>query len=223
MSKPFAYEDRLLAWVDLLGWTALVDLSASDEAARLLVGKAIDVLEHGAYLQRASEDGARQFGKKYDAGAKYSFVSDTFILSVPANATSAPYFTGGVSDICCKLLDLGLPTRGALVLGKLVHDGNRIYGPIVAQAAGLEKDVAKVPRIVVTVEASACLSQFVTFARDTDGHEYLDVLRPRVLNDPASLEPMLQFAQSKIADPKNGEKYRWLAAYIARSQADVGS
>ncbi len=228
MAKPAPgpeYEDRLLGFVDILGWTRLVERSLSDQTSRDLVARGVDVIESGMGLQRASAAGAA-LGKKYDADARYTFISDTFIMSTPAKSTNAPYFTMGLADVCCQLLELGLASRGAIVVGKLVHDGNRVYGPILAPAAHLEKCEAVFPRILVTPEASAVLSQFASFKRDADGREYLDVLNRRVLNqDHASLEVMLKHAQRNLEAARGNErvepKYIWLGAYIRRAQAEV--
>jgi hypothetical protein len=228
MAKPatgLEYKDRLLGFVDILGWTQLVERSLSDEPSRDLVTRGVDVIESGLGIQRASAAGA-VLGEKWNADARYTFISDTFIMSTPAKSTNAPYFTMGLADVCCRLLELGLASRGAIVVGKLVHDGNRVYGPILAPAAHLEKCEAVVPRILVTPEASAVLSQFASFKRDADDREYLDVLHGRVLaQDHASLEVMLEHAQRNLEAARGDErvepKYDWLVAYIRRAQAEL--
>lgn len=86
------YEDRLVSFVDILGWTRLVGRSLSDLPSRDLVARGVDVIESGLGIQRASAAGA-VLGKKHDADARYAFISDTFILSTPAKSTNMPYFT----------------------------------------------------------------------------------------------------------------------------------
>lgn len=219
------YEDRLLAFIDILGWKRHVERSLFDQTAQELVSHGIDVIQAGMGIQHASEKGAA-FGKKYDADAKYSFFSDTFIVSTPAKSTNFLYFSMGVANVCCQLLVLGLASRGAVVAGKLIHDGNRVYGPSLASAAHIEKCEAVSPRILVTPEASAFLSPYASLKRDDDGLEYLDVLHGRVLNrDHSSLETMLCHAQANLATAKGDErvepKYLWLTAYIRRAQEEA--
>jgi hypothetical protein len=216
-----AYELRLLALVDVLGWKNLIARSESDPEAQALVAKAVARVEATMGLQRASEWGA-QYGAKYDVGGAFSHFSDTFAFSTAARAGAAPFFTMGVADVCCDLLDLGLCPRGALVVGKLVHKPGAIYGPALVEADQIEKCIADVPRVVVTPAASALLSPVAWFHTDPrDNREYLDVLRGRVLNSPASLDNMLSLVRQNLAKAQGNArvepKYKWLEAYVLQA------
>ena len=155
-STPRIYQERLLAYVDLLGWKELVgnpnDQVAFDSA----------LLVNAAFQAAASIEGTRkqQFteaGIAIGATIRCTHFSDTIVFSCEVNGDEGAWLAFAVQLVCRHLLEQGQYTRGAVVKGGLIHDENKIFGPALVEAHLIEKDVAKYPRIIVTEEAAPFL------------------------------------------------------------------
>lgn len=66
-----------------------------------------------------------------------------------------------LSALCFNALTKGILVRGAITIGELFHDGNRIRGKALIEAAEMEQDIAIYPRIVVSHHVVSHISKFV--------------------------------------------------------------
>jgi len=226
MTNSKAYDDRLLALVDVLGWKALINESVRNPTVLAPIQTAIGIIVAGGTSTARASWSAAQFGSKYAPDAQFSHFSDTFVLSVPANPAGIPYITMMVADVCRSLLEAGLYTRGAVVRGKLVHTTKALYGPAVIEAYDLERTVAKYPRILVTPEAAASIETLPCVRQDSDGLTFLDVLRHYVLNDGGSrLHAIRLQAEANLerhkADLGLVAKHIWLLNYLRSAEHDM--
>jgi hypothetical protein len=137
------YERRVLVYFDILGWTELVSASAIDPRKLRNVEKALDIMERLAEFS--------QPGGSFQTGQ----FSDHVVMSAPATMNSIAILAQAVSGAVAHLLLEGQYARGAIVVGNLVHQANRIYGPALNEAHAIESRVAKYPRIVFSPEALA--------------------------------------------------------------------
>lgn len=140
---PFTYQDRLIAFVDVLGFANLVCRSADEADARAKVGK----------LTATNQLFDAFFTKLMDR-AETAFFSDSFVVSVGPDEVF--YLVREVGYLCRYLLLLGLPCRGGISGGPLHHQGKVVVGPAMVQAYQLECDRAKFPRVILDDAAMAC-------------------------------------------------------------------
>jgi hypothetical protein len=141
MTAPIEYEDRILLYVDILGWSRLVADSEHDMSKRQLVGRAIDhiISFHGW---------ARIPGIAATTGWHVALASDSFFASSPVESEYLDNFLLETARLARSLLLEGVFLRGALVQGQLLHNKALILGPAVVRAVELEH-AANYPRILV--------------------------------------------------------------------------
>lgn len=196
-----AYEHRYVAFIDVLGFTELVDSSDRSELAFdrarncLVVFKAYkDVVEEINKAIANFLDGGRRYAEKSGRslpdwypdstiGIEHAMFSDSIVFSTPVAPTTLCRLISIVSDCCILLLRAGITVRGAIACGKLYHRQDAIFGPALIEAHRLEKDAAKYPRILLTPEVAEAYreeakdDQQACLREDFDGLQHVDVLR----------------------------------------------
>ena len=209
-----AYEERTLAYFDVLGWSDLI--SASRDEPGLLV-ELEDVLSPAEDLHKA-------LGR--ESGIQLAQFSDHVCISALADTG-----LGGVcvlaASLVVNMLHLGFCARGAIVLGKLVHRGNRVYGPALLEAHYIESRVAVYPRLVLSDEVVSRLGTIgnpsIQTIRDTDGLEFLDVMSLLPADRRAgACRKMAAAVKSRIAPAERELAVRakrgWLFQYLASAE-----
>ena len=51
--------------------------------------------------------------------------------------------------ICNDLLGIGIPVRGGITVGKLIHDELKCFGPAMVEAYKIESEIAVFPRVII--------------------------------------------------------------------------
>jgi len=177
------YPDRLLAFVDILGWSDLVRESERRPTRWRKIGKAIELI--GVWA-----NGLDEF---YPGGFEHesTHFSDTLVVSCPPSALNAQKLIHTVQLLCLRLLEEGVYTRGSVVRGGLHHDHMVIVGPALIEAHLLEKNVAKYPRVIVTPRVVQLLAAYARqngrasddrsrVRKDRDGLCFVDFLGQQV-------------------------------------------
>ena len=216
------YEDRHLAFFDILGFSGKVEASINDE------NKAAKILRLLTFLNDASS-------KFQSVAMSITLFSDTICVSYhkPPNFAS---FCFGLSLVMTSLLGLdhGYVVRGAVVRGPLYHKGNVIFGPALVRANDLEKHLAIFPRIIIDPLLELNFTDPDEIAlrpvyEDHDGLRCVNFLSPvllhlifRMLDMPA--ERLIAQVLSNIdgllsstSDLAALQKLRWLRAYAHQS------
>jgi hypothetical protein len=94
-ASSLTYEERIVAFIDVLGFAKLVEDSENDPAARSRIEKLI-----------ATDQLFERFMKNMFPLVDATFFSDSFILS--ATAANAIYLFREAGYLCRRLLTLGL-------------------------------------------------------------------------------------------------------------------
>jgi len=228
------YEDRLVAFIDILGFAKLVQSSATADADQDKVRRLIAVCTVFDWFTT----------QMLDELIDSAFFSDTFVLSATISQTL--YLIRETGNLCRYLLLQGLPCRGAIALGLLHHRERIIIGPALVDAYRAEQSVAIYPRIVVDDETlnnwiEECASSTVhadlrpLLKQDTDGQHYLDIFDPLWSNaflpwtntrfrdvvptDPiefltAAFREVSENLKANADDQRVRDKYEWLATKI---------
>jgi hypothetical protein len=232
----FDYQQRVVAFVDVLGFSKLVKASDTDLAARNKLRRMIDT---GRFFER--------FMKTYLGFAEATFFSDTFIISMTPPDVRALYVIRETGYLCRHLLLQGFPCRGAITTGSLYHRGRFIVGPALADAYRLEQSVAIYPRVVLddltmkhwTHDLSPPHTDLESLVkRDRDGQQFLNLFSPAwqvfqqwhdyepspdaIPSDPieflaAAKKRIDEGCEANSDDLKVHAKYQWLASECRES------
>jgi hypothetical protein len=129
------YEDRIVAFVDILGMKHLV---ASGKVPVIL--KAMQIIEQRLKLI----DGVPK------SPLQVSQFSDSIILSAPNDGNGMVHTVHFASLLASELFLQGVWCRGAITSGKMHHRGNAAFGPALIDAVEMERSLAVYPRVLVT-------------------------------------------------------------------------
>lgn len=138
------YSLRYVAFLDLLGFKTLVDQSDSNQE---ILDKINLALEYTAGIRQDNYEGAMSLAK---IDKHVTVFSDSIVISY---ATTMP--GGGFQVlmdlvyICNDLLGIGIPVRGGVTVGKLIHDESKCFGPAMVDAYLMESEKAKYPRVII--------------------------------------------------------------------------
>lgn len=196
------YENRICAFVDLLGFRSLVDASAGDASRTASILAALNSLQPHAIAEEmyarvehdrvppeqleAVKEAARQMSASLakDAEVRISYFSDCIFLSVDGdNIMASQLLLDRLSELSVTMwTQHGLLLRGGITKGQLIHvREGPVFGPALVEAYHMESKVAVYPRILVT---TACMKLFrtaETFAilesmfESTDGYSYMSL------------------------------------------------
>lgn len=251
------YEHRVIAFLDVLGFSALVSESQTNP---LLVDQLWRVLDYltrlvpewsdpdvtNEMLKVAAEEGvaecdARKLLQLREQCERITCFSDNIVLSSTSDWSGMIFvLTSAVRvSLCC--LQLGLPVRGGITVGPLLHESRVVVGPALVDAYGLESRVAGTPRVVVTKVAAKLFREagdpfrmgmapadLVT--QDEDGENVLDFLTKTAVETAGLGKPsiLLTAIRSTIVSRLTREgqpdeakrKLRSLAQYFNRGIRD---
>lgn len=227
--RELRYEDRVLAWIDILGWSELLRESIHDPAKIPPLFLAASALRYPKDAKEAQMELANEFNEKnlgnqglkmtVDYVPEISHFSDTVVWSFPMKNFWISGLVDEVQSTCCLLLANGYLSRGAIVRGPLFHERGTLFGPAVLEAHELESSVAVYPRVLIGESMGDLMPRTYMFEderhdcldcrTDFDGLRYLDILGGgpmRTIHDQRRMrsgwdEPaLLAMAETKLAE-----------------------
>ncbi len=236
------YEERVVAFVDVLGFADLVKASVTGTAAQNKINRLVAIYKVFDWF-------VPQMLEKLVDG---SFFSDSFILSTTTK--QAFYLIRETGNLCRYLLLQGFPCRGAIVAGLLHHHERIIIGPALVDAYRAEQSVAIYPRVVLDnatrdywddecAPNSAHHYLKCLIKRDCDGQNYLDIFDPQwgsflpwtepvsgaevAPSDPsqfltAANESIREGLRASSGNARVHAKYKWLEAKCQTQTAALG-
>ncbi len=138
MTQP-DYSDRIVAFVDILGFEALVRRLDSEPELHNKLHQALASI--GSYKQSSLSENTAQ------SALEVSVFSDSIVVSgTPNDARSVIW---SVLHLQCSLLALAIPSRGGIARGHTVHTDEILYGVGFLNAYHLEQSAAVYPRVVI--------------------------------------------------------------------------
>jgi class 3 adenylate cyclase len=197
--KSIQYEERLVCFIDLLGFKSAIDESESSPQVLNALHEALSELEGGRLVNllhqsvpAMTETGelttCEKAGTTHIAQEHWRMVvtqfSDSFVLSCSAENTGSCLMLLQAIDKLQNIFfrHLGMLMRGGVSLGPLIHvQGGPLFGPAMNEAYRIESKCAIYPRVLVDAKAAEHLRQawrsgpspiFDTF----DGHKALDLI-----------------------------------------------
>lgn len=170
--KYKTYEEKIVAFVDILGFKQLI------ESTKTLPERLKSIIDQIQYLKAWDSKGPNKWSsqslfsqddlvknalateqEKYDIQdiVTCTSISDCIIVSVPYDDTNfhqhLSALVSELSYIGAKLLLAGVPIRGGITVGKIIHaKSNLLLGPAYVEAYQLEEKEAIYPRIILSDE-----------------------------------------------------------------------
>lgn len=196
------YENRFIAFIDILGFGAFVESSGNDKNIQEKIFEALnsiqsDKLSEDLYARvneelippeelQAVKEIAHVFAQAGKAAnpVTITYFSDSLVISALENDVIASQL---VIDLVIKLKiqmwsDHGLLIRGGITLGKLTHiEGGPLYGPAMNRAYYLESKEAKYPRVLIDKQCLAKYREVETFGvfessiNKDESHSYISL------------------------------------------------
>ena len=148
------YEKRIVAFVDILGFSTMIEDSKADTPLRRKIKRAMEIIRRAADSEYEDK--------------KVSTFSDSAVISYRLQSRSSLfYLLMDVIHLQLELGTLGIMIRGGIAIGDCFHDGKIIFGPAMNEAYRLESKVAQWPRVVIT---SATLKVGISASVDTKAY-----------------------------------------------------
>ena len=181
------YENRLVLFLDFLGFSSLVERSVSEPRILSEICSAIDaVRNHSNITSHHLTHQVTQF-------------SDSLVLSFRIDEESGVF--GMINNIALILINLaerGFLARGAVTVGQLLHTDNHVVGPALVRAYELESSSAKNPRVIVEPEVIASAGRFR--ADQHTAREEINYVRSYLTKDDDELEYIDYISWSAVVD-----------------------
>lgn len=178
------YEDRLIIYIDVLGFTDFVNYTTISQ-----VNTEIKINKINSFLKMIND-----FFKDKNDSLKLSHTkqvtafSDLIIVSI--NVKEISNIDLEVMDVFYLLLNAtyqGFLLRGSIVYGKLIHNSTVIFGSGLIDAYNREKKIAKYPRVILDSAIYKDLKEISHELRDVriddfitcdfDGIYYIDMFK----------------------------------------------
>ena len=149
------FEDRAVAFIDILGFKALVCSAVGSEEALKQLSGLVDLLSSAVPTLDATVDTSIAA----HLIPKHIYISDCIILSAPLTDINRPSYDG-LSIVVMRTIQLshyflkaGYLIRGGISVGKLWHTSSNIVGPAYQEAFLLEHN-GNEPIIVLSESAA---------------------------------------------------------------------
>lgn len=220
LARRVRYQQRIIAFLDVLGWKELVAESVRSRVAmRHLAGLQL----WGALDQSLTESLARR-GEHV-----VTHFSDSIVLSwlAPRRPQDRIRLVLDTAVLVRNYFLNRVFVRGGLTRGRLVHGKNVVFGPALIDAHELESKHARYPRVIVAealakalfADFKAVQAKVPLIRRDTDGTVFLDFLSLgrediRWPNFMSEVRSHLLECRAQTRKPRIREKYDWLVRYF---------
>ncbi len=224
MDAEIKYEKCYLSFVDILGFTDYVTADKSDGSYQNSANQIFNLLN----IHKRTFNWESELLNGTEITIPKTFViSDSIFRILKENQINFQILDllSELHTLCVLQYDMikyDVLVRGAITYGDLYYDDDKVFGPCLIEALGLEKNRAKYPRIIVTnpVKNNLEFSENV-LKIDSDGSYYLDYLRVafKILDDEEVLSHHMSVIEKKIAQARKAKNYSyidkliWLADY----------
>lgn len=184
------YAVRLVAFVDILGWSKAVEASASDPTRTQKLGLALNTIrcltqQSEWMVQHGGHDG-------WPGNLQVTHFSDCLTISAQPDYAGKTQLISALGFLSTSLLQQGFLLRGGITEGELYHQESMVFGPALLKAYELESRCSVYPRIVLDPllaerwgqgnayrEKNGSLIGYArTWRASHDGFRFFDFLQP---------------------------------------------
>ena len=173
INTSFEYEDRIVAFIDILGFRSFVNETVDKESNVNLVklkklGESLILIKEE--FKKANEN------ILYPAGVTITYFSDSIVISIlPTSVVTETLLEvlETLKRVQIKLINNGILLRGGIVQGKIIHNSEMILGPAMISAYDLESKSALYPRI--TIDPKIIYELFDERGNSLEDHDFRKV------------------------------------------------
>ena len=145
------FEKRLVAFVDILGWSKAVETQPAELLFNVLLPlrQRAETWNEARRKELVVEHGVNV--NPLHLMVQFAFFSDCFVYSMPTSMGGRIY--NAVADVVLHMLKQGFALRGGIAAGPLFHEDQIVFGPSLVSAYRLESAEAKFARVMVDESA----------------------------------------------------------------------
>lgn len=224
------YEERLVAFIDILGWKAAIDASKNSLEMVKALGNALSPLRNFANYTGQLNSLMPDTG--WHGEPMMSHFSDCVVLSVKDDSSGRLHLLQALQVLSLSVAHFGYFLRGGIVRGEIYHKNNLAFGPALVEAYEIERDIACYPRIILSDVIAENPGDWgcafdTPWKMDEDGKMFFNFMPPFMGNKSffnshelwqRTLNPIRDLIVAKLVEFKGDEKlsikYRWLARYF---------
>ncbi len=190
------YQNKLVAFIDILGFSNLVSNSDNDPSKASLILSTLKELEDYIQKENSINEITETFNNHHKSKIKYTQFSDSIVLSADIIFNKVGYEEIGFIEIpdynsllilCrniaflqARLINKGVLIRGGLTWGQIYHENNICFGPAFIRAHKLECSLAKNPRIIIDPDLTDLSIIPTPYQSVKDYHIMMDMLKKEV-------------------------------------------
>lgn len=138
------YQFRYVAFLDLLGFKNMVSQSVLNQDILNNLNRALN------YIGSMQHDNYNGMLPMVDLGKQVTAFSDSIVISYDTSMPGGGFHVlMDLVYICNDLLGIGIPVRGGVTVGLLIHDEQKCFGPAMVEAYLMESKEAIYPRIII--------------------------------------------------------------------------
>lgn len=231
------FEDRAVAFIDVLGFTTLTGLAVTDSGAFDELNRLVALLDATIPALNSLVSTA----VPQNLIPTHIYISDCIILSAPlADRSNRLTNYNGLDIVVMRaiqvthaLLNSGFLVRGGIAIGKVWHSGSNIVGPAYMEAFSLE-GTTSCPRILLSEKAKEywkcgpCANSRMCI--DYDGQFMVnglhsDYVPPPYRNDPQNAyvhyDEIATANVNALGSSPAGSKWSWMKTYIGAECAQL--
>jgi len=197
------YRDRVVGFVDILGFADLVQRADRDGTLRRQITDALSRVR-AVTLPEGGETDLRTQN-----------FSDSLILSATNTPEGFWHLLLSIDSLAWNLLQLGILLRGGISIGGMKHNDEHVFGLGVNEAYRLESIVAKTPRVVLGAKAFDAAERYAK-----DGEVWAEYRNARLLRDRDGvwfLNFLTELGCFNRQDPSNPDMLRHPLCQVGRS------
>jgi hypothetical protein len=193
--KGVEYEDRVVAFVDILGFKNIIRRSAREPALVPRIQSALSLPRH---------DWAEMFaplidGESVSGGERTHSFSDFIVMSVPPDPPAVGLLVYMVFKKCRQLLEAGFASRGGIARGPIFHEeGEAVFGPAFVDAYLLESTHADGPRVILQNAVRTLIETYCAATPDSTLCRFFAEHVKRAEDGPATINLFADFRENSF-------------------------
>lgn len=187
-TETVEYEQRVIAFIDILGFKEIIRQSEQDTSRIALVHSVLEYLKEletsdnwTLHLLEIEEDAQKRDVDNFDVKNKINTTafSDSIVVSVRVDSNvneMASTLIVNLAYVGSLLLEKGILFRGGITIGNIIHKENGIvFGQGLIDAYMLETKSAKYPRLVLSDKLIKRLNYPIETKKDRyPYHQYIE-------------------------------------------------
>ncbi len=184
------YEIRLIAFVDILGWTEAVKAAPGDPTRTQKLGLALNTIR--SQTQRSEWMVKHGGNDGWPGDPQVTHFSDCLTISARPDYAGKSELVSALGFLSMSLLQQGFLLRGGITVGELYHRESMVFGPAFLKAYELESRCAVYPRIILDPALAeqwgqgdayrekdgSLIGHARTWRASHDGFRFFDFLQP---------------------------------------------